>query len=177
MLGVTADASPDVVRGAYRRLVRRHHPDVAGESRDAVRRTAELNQAYALLLRLDDEAGAAGERIGASSPGPGAAPSSFDVAVDADGFVPVEAATLDVFNRLCEAADVIGSLSYVDRANTILETMITTEGGPTCSLMVTLEPRGSETLAYCTLESLDARPGPPIEQVVAALTHALDRLA
>ena len=50
VLGVEADASPDAVRAAYRRLLRRHHPDVAGSSVDATRRTAELNRAYAIVV-------------------------------------------------------------------------------------------------------------------------------
>jgi curved DNA-binding protein CbpA len=32
ILGIRSDASPDEVRASYRRLARRHHPDVGGES-------------------------------------------------------------------------------------------------------------------------------------------------
>jgi hypothetical protein len=99
----------------------------------------------------------------------------FDIADDADGVLPVAGSSLEVFNSLCEAADVIGDLSYVDRSNAILETIITPDTGPTCSLMVTLQTAGADTLAYCTLESFDSRPGPPIDEVVAALSAELAR--
>jgi hypothetical protein len=178
VLGVEADASPDAVRAAYRRLLRRHHPDVAGSSVDATRRTAELNRAYAVVVHAPPPPA---DRP-PSPPPPSTAPRPpFDVADDADGVIALDTARggpapLDLFNRLCEAADTIGSLSYVDRANTILETIISPSEGPTCSLLVTLEERGSETLAYCTLEPLDSRPGPPIQEVVDALTRELQRL-
>jgi hypothetical protein len=173
LLGVAPDATTDDVRAAYRRLVRRHHPDLAGPSAATTRRTVELNEAYAAVV-------AAGPHPTAS-PAPEAEPEPeprvdpFDIANDADGILPVAGATLEVFNSLCEAADTIGDLSYVDRANAILETIISPATGPTCSLMVTLQTTGADTLAYCTLESFDSRPGPPIDEVVAALSAELAR--
>lgn len=47
MLGVSPDAPPEVIRAAYRRLAREHHPDVAGPAADDAIRT--LNAAYAVL--------------------------------------------------------------------------------------------------------------------------------
>lgn len=193
LLGVGRDAPPEAVRRAYRRLVRQHHPDLAGDSIAATRRTAELNQAYAVLLRLGLAAGAAAGSTGdAGGPPPPPAPGRPDAAErtpvvdgvgdaasvgEAPGPPSADDALLEVFDRLCEAADLIGSVTYVDRANAVVETLVTPATGPICSLQVTLEPRGGQTLAHCTLESLDARPGPPIEDVVAALTRALDQLA
>jgi len=48
-LGLGASASPEEVAGAYRRLAKRWHPDRAGDGREAARRMAEINAAYALL--------------------------------------------------------------------------------------------------------------------------------
>lgn len=159
LLGVAPDAPPEVIRLAYRRLLRSHHPDLAGASISANRRTAELNQAYVLVTK-----GAVDERPADDSP-----PS----VVPAAAIITMPSGTSDVFDRLCQAADTIGTLAYVGRADEILETIIEPEGGPPCSLMIALERHGDETLAQCTLEPLDARPGPPIEGVVGALSEAL----
>lgn len=45
-LGVSTSANPEEIKRAYRRMARRHHPDVAG-SDDAVMQ--RLNQAWAVL--------------------------------------------------------------------------------------------------------------------------------
>lgn len=61
VLGVDPGASPDTIKAAWRRLARRHHPDLTGDDPDAVRRAtsrmAEINTAYAALTR-DDRAAA-----------------------------------------------------------------------------------------------------------------------
>ncbi|VXC93308.1 Molecular chaperone DjlA [Pseudomonas sp. 8Z] len=56
LLGVTADAEPEVIKRAYRRLLSRHHPDKlvgSGASperiREATEITRQLQQAYALI--------------------------------------------------------------------------------------------------------------------------------
>ena len=47
VLGVADSATPGEVRAAYRRLLRAHHPDLAGAG--STRRTAELTVAYRVL--------------------------------------------------------------------------------------------------------------------------------
>ena len=47
-LGVAKDADADTIKKAYRKLVRKYHPDVSKEP-DAVSRTAEINAAYEVL--------------------------------------------------------------------------------------------------------------------------------
>jgi curved DNA-binding protein CbpA len=48
LLGVRSDASPGEIRQAYRRLARRHHPDVNPRP-EGTGRFAELAHAYAIL--------------------------------------------------------------------------------------------------------------------------------
>ena len=47
-LGVARDASPDDIKKAYRKLVRKHHPDVSKAS-GAEEKTKEINEAYEVL--------------------------------------------------------------------------------------------------------------------------------
>ena len=47
-LGVERDASADDIKKAYRKLVRKYHPDVS-KVKDADKRTKEINEAYAVL--------------------------------------------------------------------------------------------------------------------------------
>lgn len=49
-LGVRPDASQEAIEGAYRGLLRRWHPDVAGPAGAA--KTSEINAAYAQIVKL-----------------------------------------------------------------------------------------------------------------------------
>lgn len=48
ILGVDKNADLDTIKKAYRKLVRKYHPDVSKEP-DAVQKTAEVNEAYEIL--------------------------------------------------------------------------------------------------------------------------------
>ncbi len=48
ILQVDPQAEPEVIEAAYRRLSRKHHPDVSDEP-DAARRMRDLNEAYEVL--------------------------------------------------------------------------------------------------------------------------------
>jgi len=69
VLGLDAGATPVQIKAAWRKLARRHHPDLIGDdpaaSRVATRQMAEINEAYARLTRADGEDGpGAGARRG-----------------------------------------------------------------------------------------------------------------
>ena len=55
VLGIDPGATPTQVKAAWRRLARKHHPDLTGDdpeaSRIATRQMAEINDAYAALTR------------------------------------------------------------------------------------------------------------------------------
>ncbi len=79
VLGIEPGAGPAQVKAAWRRLARRHHPDLTGDdpeaSRVATRRMAEINDAYAALTRADPRAGRRAARgAGEDADGAGAAP-------------------------------------------------------------------------------------------------------
>jgi len=49
VLGVSKKASAKEIKAAYRRLARKHHPDVNPGSREAEARFKEINEAYEVL--------------------------------------------------------------------------------------------------------------------------------
>ena len=71
-LGVQRNASAEDLKGAFRKLARKYHPDVSQEA-DAEERFKEINEAYAVLS--DDQKRAAYDRYGhAGVQGAGGAP-------------------------------------------------------------------------------------------------------
>ncbi|MEM9034030.1 MAG: J domain-containing protein [Actinomycetota bacterium] len=56
VLGVPHDATPDVIRQAYRRLAREHHPDRRGTAVDPGAAMARLNEAWTVLSDPDSRA-------------------------------------------------------------------------------------------------------------------------
>jgi len=79
VLGVDTTATPAQIKAAWRRLARSNHPDLTGDdpaaSRQATRRMAEINDAYAALTRADrngrDGHGRNGTSAGAEGAGSG----------------------------------------------------------------------------------------------------------
>lgn len=60
ILGVPASATDDEISAAYRRLARKYHPDLNGNSREAEEKMKEVNAAYEKIRDL---------RSGKSTPG------------------------------------------------------------------------------------------------------------
>lgn len=56
ILGVGREASPDEIKSAYRRMARKHHPDVNPEDPHAEENFKEIGQAYAILSDADRRA-------------------------------------------------------------------------------------------------------------------------
>ena len=54
-LGVARDAAPEDIKKAYRKLVRKYHPDLS-KAKDAGRKTQEINEAYEVLGNADKRA-------------------------------------------------------------------------------------------------------------------------
>jgi hypothetical protein len=57
VLGIDPSSTPAQIKAAWRKLARRHHPDLTGDdpeaSRVATRQMAEINEAYAAMIRAD----------------------------------------------------------------------------------------------------------------------------
>src|SRR4249919_2362826 len=82
-LGVAKTASQKEIKAAYRKLARKHHPDVNQGDGNAEGRFKEINEAYEVLGDPDkrkkyDELGSNWKMYEQAQPGPGGAGSPFD---------------------------------------------------------------------------------------------------
>src|SRR5204862_2386584 len=48
-LGVSKNATDDEIKGAFRKLARKHHPDVAKDKKAAEEKFKQINEAYEVL--------------------------------------------------------------------------------------------------------------------------------
>ena len=169
-LGVEPGTPWREVKATYRRLIRAHHPDVGGNGPEAGERTAAITQAYAVLR--------AARAVDADA---GAEPPPAEPVPDPPGYRVVDGGTLalavpadEAFFALLEVAHEVGEVTYVDPDAGLLETVVHLEGGPACSLVVTLQGRGDGTTeAFCTLEPLGKGPSPAATAAVEVLGHRL----
>jgi len=184
ILGISPGATVEEVRAAYLRLIRDRHPDVAGSDPTATREAARVTQAYAAVRAVLTAAGSATVPEPTTPPPQTAPPAAkrwpFDAtddptaaeSVDGDT-IAIDAPPPEAFAALFEAAGRVGHVAYFDRQLGILETVVRFEGGPTCSVLITLQGRAHHTDAFCTMESIEAAPTPPIGPVIAALVEEL----
>ncbi|QXC62124.1 J domain-containing protein [Aquihabitans sp. G128] len=208
VLGVELGAPWGEVRQAYLERIRAHHPDHAGSS--GTDESVRIIEAYAFLearkadapTARPDPAAAATARAQArarshvADPEPVAPPverprwSSRWVAPEGPvpRFARLDADTIafaapadEAFRWLIDVAHDIGEITYLDRSVPILEVLCRFVGEPATSLVITLQGRQDGTEAFCTAESIEARPAPPTEAVVdlleAALTDRAEREA
>jgi hypothetical protein len=192
VLGLRPGAPMAEVRERYRDLVRRSHPDLVDTDADrasATATTARITGAFAVVRRavLDDGTDVVPEPHVGEHPVPdpasgstkAAAPRPWEVDVveaDVDGdTISIAAPANEAYALLLDAAARLGGIGYVDRRLGILEVIVRFEGGPSCSVLITLQGRAFGTDAFCTMESIEAAPTPPIRPVVDALLEELRR--
>ena len=163
VLGVTEGATADEIRGAFRSLVRTHHPDRSGQP-DSGGQTATIIEAYRVLRD-----GSPPPQPPPPAPRPGRFGPVVAELVD-DGTIAVAAGGAETFMRLLDAAYRLGEVTYIDRESALMETMVTFDDGTVASLLITLQGRANGTTeAFCTLESIDGRAGPPVSSATSAL--------
>ena len=200
ILGVDERAEWSEVRAAYRLLIRSHHPDHAGAA--SAGRAARIIEAYEVLDRARSHAGdpsaPSSSRSGAPPPPPpppsdkptdvgshrafwrasrwpapvGRAPAVWRVD---DDTLLLDAPAEETFRWLLDAAYDVGEVTYVDGSVPIMEVLCRFEGEPATSLLITLQGRANGTEAFCTVESIEDRPAPPVAAVVDLLELALHR--
>lgn len=176
VLGLEPSAPIELAVEHHRRLQRQFHPDLRGGSdRAATERSALLNEALAVLRR-------------ASARGPQTSPPDseddritpprpdhpLDLEVSRHGeTIFLTAPPDETYLRLLEASAGLGGIGHVDPRLGLLEVIVRFEGGPSCSVLFTLQGRANGTEVLCEMESIEARPTPPIEPVLSALEQEL----
>jgi hypothetical protein len=65
----------------------------------------------------------------------------------------------------------------VDRNLGILEVIVRFEGGPSCSVLMTLQGRAFGTDVFISMESIEADPTPALAPVLVALLEELENLS
>ena len=173
------------VREAYRAQVRLAHPDVVGpdgDEDDATARTARITGAFAVVRRAVLEAGT--DAVPEPPPPPPPPRAAGSPAVGGRlRWRPTPTATRSPSARrpprpspcCSRPAARLGGIGYVDRQLGILEVIVRFEGGPSCSVLITLQGRAFGTDAFCTMDSIEAAPTPPLRPVVEALVEELRR--
>lgn len=105
VLGVGRDASEDDIRKAYRRLARKHHPDLNPGDAEAEKKFKELGEAYEVLKdpekrkaydRFGHEWAHMGTAAGAGAGQPGGGPSGFRYTWSGEG-APFEDVAFEAF--------------------------------------------------------------------------------
>ncbi|MFN8038185.1 MAG: J domain-containing protein [Acidimicrobiales bacterium] len=186
VLGLEPGCDQAEVRAAYRALIRVHHPDLAAptDTTAATVRTARLTAAVSVL---DGVLAAHGGTVPAPSPPPPPPPAAApapprsstaatepaDAAVLDEGAITIGAPPPEAYALLYEAAGRVGDVAYVDAHLGILEIIVRFEGGPSCSVVMTLQGRATHTEVFCSMESIEAAPAPSIRPVLEALVTEL----
>jgi hypothetical protein len=169
VLGVPPGADPVVLRSAYRQLIRDRHPDHAGQDHTAA--AARIIEAYTVLRRV------------APVPAPPAAPAPpppddrSPVAPFGDDTLVVHGRADVVVRMLLDAAHDLGEVTYVDLGAGLVQLVVTFEGGPVCLFLLTLHRRAGHVEVHLAVDSLDARPAPPIGAVMALLVDVVRQRA
>ncbi len=182
VLGVPPGTDWPDVRRAYRSRIRARHPDQAGPG--STTEAAAIIEAYSVLRMAriaepDDRAEASETspadplRRRSPTPSPRAPMPPTSIQRLDEDTIAFDAPADETFGLLLEAAHDIGELTYVDRSVPILEVICRFVGTPALSLVITLQGRMDHTEAFCTVESIEARPGPPTAGVIDVLIDLL----
>ncbi|MDE0066743.1 MAG: DnaJ domain-containing protein [Acidimicrobiaceae bacterium] len=149
-LGLARDAQGEDITRAYRRLIRKTHPDVGGDTAAAAR----ITEAYAWLQQ---------------TPAVEHPPSAQPPTDPPDRKLVLLLPPGDVFAHLCELGRQLGELSYADPQAEIMQVTFTALNSVPCQLVATVIPSDHprESQIEFTLEPLANGQPPPIAAVVA----------
>lgn len=192
ILGVKPGMTLAEVRVVYRDKLRITHPDVRDgdtSADEAGRATALLNEAFTTIRLVVEERGfvpvstpatSADDSSARTVPQSNAAShnggSAVDASIESGDTLSIDAPPDEAFAFLLEASSRLGGIGYIDRSLGILEVIVRFEGGPSCSVLMTLQGRAFGTDVFCTMDSIEAAPTPPFAPVMEALLAELATL-
>lgn len=162
MLGIGPDDDMEAARGAYRRLIRRVHPDLA-PSPSAIDASV-VTAAFAVIRGAHER----GELPRPIVPVDAAAAAPAAVAVlDGEATATLEIAGPDPFLHLLEIGSQLGEITYQDREGGLFMVLLDDPTDPRCQLTGEVRLDGTEVEVAFALEPLGAGTAPPIDEVVA----------
>ena len=163
------------MRAAYRAALRRTHPDVAAAGQASDRATAEIVEAYRLLSATSETADRPPPSSTSTAPPPTPAPSASETAVTVEGdTVTADLPAGDLYPLLLDVAERLGEVTHVEPESGLLEFLVELPGRGTCSVLLTLQGRGSGiTEAWCTVEPLRGGAPPPADEVATLLAAGM----
>jgi len=195
ILGLHASESDRAaVRTAYMAALRRHHPDLNPDS-GATEMTARITSAYRLVCDvLDDELATrpASTRSGApppppprprfavhETPPPYRPYTDITIAMISDDTIELGAPPDIAFAFLVQTAHQAGDVTYLDRSAAMLQLVVNFVNEPACQIIFDLQGRAARgtTEVFCTIESMEDRPAPPIGAVTRFLADQLQSAA
>ncbi len=158
-LQVEPGAVWDDVRRQYRELLLINHPDHASDA-DAANRTDRIVAAFRVLR---DHTADGIRPLPAPLPSHSPEPPPL----------VLYARPGDVFARLCQAAEHVGHVAYVDRDSNLIQVVIERQGWAASQLTAEITPSDDLSTVMFSLEPLGAGEAPPIADVVAELADRL----
>lgn len=185
LLGLRGEPAEEDVRGAFRQLIWRSHPDVtaSADSADGGTKASALITAYRVALeraRTANRGGAPGpaaatpDRSGVSEPVVESGEQAW--LVDRDT-IALRCFHEEAFARVLDVGTLLGAITYLDRQGELIEVMLTTKLGDTVSLVISFQGRAEWVEVFLTTEVLDiARHElPTVDQITELVLHELLR--
>ncbi len=184
LLGLEATDDRRRVREAYLLGVRATHPDVS-DATDAHERTTTLQLAYETVLGALD--GALERREAATTPsaaGPTVPPAptvSTEPPITAtwiaDDTLGIDAPANEALPFLIEACHEVGDVTFLDQRAGLIQVTVGFVDEPVCYLLMNLQGRATGvTEVFCSIESIESTPAPPIGAVTRLLVETLNSL-
>ena len=94
----------------------------------------------------------------------------------ADDTIGIGLPGYEAYSMTVDALHRLGEVTHDERGSGLLQVLVEFVDGPICQLLVTLQGRATGvTEIFCTIESIDDRPAPPIEAVTRLLLETLTR--
>ena len=176
-----------VVRSAYLAAIRTAHPD-RNAAAGATAASARLTVAYrvatdALVAGVrtpdSDETLRPADRTNSAVPLPPRGPEpvviTVDVRVIADDTIEDAAPPDLTFAWLVQTGHVAGAVTFLDRSAALLQILVAFVDEPVCQMIFDLQGRAAHgtTEVFCTIDSIEDRPAPPIDAVTRFIAEHL----
>ena len=171
-LGIAPTDDAGIIRAAFLRRLHMVHPDVSS-AHDANASTFALTSAYRVILDVLDERPV--HLHGDAGPAPPPEPMVVVPIAMVDGdTIAVALPGADTYQLLVEAAHRLGEVTHIEPSAGMLQVIVEFVEAPVSQMLMTLQGRATGvTEIFCTIESLENEPAPPISAVTRLLMDEL----